>query len=165
MDASPPAAPSREWSLRRATTADSSAVRELVFRVLQEYGLKPDPDGADADLLDLDAHYSGVGGWFGVLVDAGQQVAGSVGVHRVEGTTFEIRKMYLAREHRGRGLGRSLLERGLTEAKRLGARRVVLETASVLREAVRLYERRGFQVLPGCPNVCRCDLVMGLDLV
>ncbi len=164
MTALPSTAPGREWLLRPATTADSGAVRSLVFRVLEEYGLKPDPGGADADLFDLGAHYPQVGGWFGVLVDPTDHIVGSVGVHAVDGTTFEIRKMYLDRGCRGRGFGRGMLERGLTEAKVRGARRVVLETARVLREAVTLYERRGFRIVPGSPNVCRCDLVMELEL-
>ena len=98
-----------------------------------------------------------------MLVDPSGGVVGSVGVHPVDATTFELRKMYLERGCRGRGLGRAMLERGLTEAKVRGARRVVLETARVLREAVALYERRGFRTVPGCPNVCRCDLVMEME--
>lgn len=152
------------FALREATDADAPVVRELVFRVLAEYGLKADPDGADADLLNLEAHYAIAGGWFGVLAAPGGRIVASVGLRRMEPGVFELRKMYLEREFRGRGLGRSLLERALTEARLRGGRRIVLETATVLREAVAMYERYGFRRLEDCPNVCRCDRVMALEL-
>lgn len=39
-----------------------------------------------------------------------------------------------------------------------------LATARVLREAVALYERRGFRPVAKPPPACRCDLVMELIL-
>jgi ribosomal protein S18 acetylase RimI-like enzyme len=41
---------------------------------------------------------------------------------------------------------------------------MTLETATVLREAVALYERHGFRRRPESPQVCRCDLVMEREL-
>ncbi len=150
--------------LREATNADADQVRELVFRVLSEYGLRGDPRGADADLEDLESNYSRAGGWFGVLVNSEGRILASVGLRRVDAATAELRKMYMEGQFRGRGLGRSLLERALTEARVRGFRKVTLETATVLREAVSLYERHGFRRLPENPNTCRCDLVMERQL-
>jgi putative acetyltransferase len=72
--------------------------------------------------------------------------------------------MYLARPARGRGCGRRLLEHALARAAALGFTRVVLETASVLREAVALYERSGFRPYVSEHLAARCDTAYYLDL-
>lgn len=152
------------WRLRNARRGDEAATQALVFGILAEYGLRPDPEGTDRDLYDLEGAYAGAGGWFAVLVDAADQVRASVGLMPVGNGTVELRKMYLDRALRGRGLGRHLLDRALGEARRRGFRRMTLETASVLREAVALYERHGFRRSSHAPQVCRCDLTMEREL-
>ena len=54
-------------------------------------------------------------------------------------------KMYLDSSFRGQGLGKKLLEMSLDKARELGFRRVTLETASVLKEALQLYQHYGFK--------------------
>src|SRR5688572_15570662 len=105
------------WALRSATNEDREAVERLVFAVLAEHGLKPDPAGTDADLQDLEASYLQSGGTFDVLVDDRGNVIGSVGLCRVSETTCELRKMYLERAARGEGWGRRLLEHAITQAR------------------------------------------------
>lgn len=152
------------YTWRPARTADANALRGLIFGILREYGLQPSPDGTDADLADVEVGFAQQGGWFEVLLDAEQTIVGSVGLFPLRPGTLELRKMYLAAPHRGRGLGRALLDRALTEARRRGAVRVTLETATVLKEALALYERAGFRRQPFAPHVCRCDVVMDLEL-
>lgn len=148
--------------IRPATNADSAAVKALVFGVLTEYGLRPAPDSTDADLDDLEGHYRG--GGFSVLEAEDGTIVGSVGICALSPGVCELRKMYLSGKFRGRGLGRQLLDHGLAEARRLGFRRVVLETASVLKEAIRLYERYGFRPYQPDHMAARCDQAYCLDL-
>jgi putative acetyltransferase len=152
------------YTLGPATNDDRSAVQQVVFGVLAEYGLSPDPGGTDADLRDLDASYHSAGGSFDVLIDESGTVVGTVALARVSETTCELRKMYLARSARGQGWGRRLLEHALVRAGELGFTRVVLETASVLREAIALYERSGFRPYVPAHLAARCDTAYYLDL-
>lgn len=57
----------------------------------------------------------------------------------------EIRRMYVHREHRRRGLGRAVLAHLEDEARRLAYRRLVLETGCKQVAAMRLYETSGFR--------------------
>jgi putative acetyltransferase len=155
--------PDLQPRIRAATNADGPAVRALVFIVLAEYGLFPDPAATDADLDDLEACYWASGGSFSVLVSA-DQVVGCVGIVPVEAGVCELRKMYLSRCHRGRGLGRALLDHALAEARRRGFARVRLETASVLQEAIALYVRNGFRPFSPGHLAARCDQAFILDL-
>jgi GNAT superfamily N-acetyltransferase len=151
-------------SIRPATNADIPAVRELVFSVLAEFGLKPDPAATDADLSDIRSTYFDRGGRFDVLVNATGGIVGSGGLYAVDRKTVELRKMYLRAEVRGKGQGKRLLDRALAEARRMGFRRMTLETAGVLKAAVAMYERYGFRPYKAAHCSCRCDQTCYLDL-
>ena len=151
-------------TLRAATNDDRAVVESLVFSILAEYGLEPDPTGIDSDLNDIHASYHVSGGAFDVLLDDSGEIIGTVGLFRISPSTCELRKMYLVRSARGRGLGRRLLEHALARATGLGFSRVVLETASVLKDAIALYERYGFQRYTPDHLASRCDEAYYLDL-
>lgn len=150
--------------LREATNADGRTVKALVYAVLEEYGLKPDPGCTDADLSDIEQSYFARGGTFCVLESQDGSIVGAYGLYPIEDRTCELRKMYLRRDYRGQGLGKRLLEDALAAARRLGFARVVLETASVLKKATALYECYGFA--PHQPDHLspRCDQAYLLDL-
>ncbi|MCV3214192.1 GNAT family N-acetyltransferase [Plectonema radiosum NIES-515] len=78
-------------------------------------------------------------------------------IHRGE-KAVEIRKMYLLPTARGLGLGKYLLQQ-LEEAIAFrGFQQIWIETASVLAEAVKLYESSGYQPATGV-ETARCDRV------
>ena len=56
----------------------------------------------------------------------------------------ELKRMYVAPELRGKGIGRALLTRLEAEARALGLTRLVLETGTRQTEALALYRRAGF---------------------
>ncbi len=147
--------------LRQATNADSGAIWELIFSILNEYSLKPDPDGTNADLVDIESHYRG--GWF-IVLEINHTIIGSVAIYPKSSQTFELRKMYLHSNWRGRGYGRILLDQAIDKARILGASQLVLSTASVLVEAVDLYQSYGFTPSSETAAADRCDQVWELDL-
>jgi putative acetyltransferase len=150
--------------LRYATNADRERIRSLVYGVLEEYGLQPDPGATDADLDDIERSYFARGGTFHVLEDEDGSIVGAYGLYPLADQTCELRKMYLHRDYRGKGLGRHLLEDALARARRSGFTKITLETASVLREAIRLYERYGFKPCEADHLSCRCDQAYALKL-
>jgi putative acetyltransferase len=150
--------------IRAATNDDRERIELLVFSVLEEYGLKPDPDGKDADLNDIEANYFKRGGCFEVIEDGEGNLIGSIGIYPVELHTCELRKMYFAPSLRGKGFGRKVLETTIKQAKSLGFARMTLETVSVLKEAIRLYERFGFRPCQPKQLSGRCDSAYVLEL-
>jgi putative acetyltransferase len=59
----------------------------------------------------------------------------------------ELKRMYVAPEMRGRGIGRALLDRLEAEARTLGLARLVLETGTRQAEALALYRHAGFTAI------------------
>ena len=152
------------FTLRPAHGDDTSAVQKMVYGILSEYGLKPDPDGTDRDIGDIGTHYLARGGGFDVVVAPDGAIVGSCGIDPEQDGACELRKMYLRRDVRRQGLGKRLLSRAIAFARGRGFSRIELETASVLREAISLYESAGFRPLPGRSRVARCDRAFVMDL-
>ena len=149
---------------RRASNEDREEVTRLVYGVLKEYGLEPDPAATDADLADIEQSYFVRGGTFVVLEDQDGSIIGAYGLYPLDNQTCELRKMYLHKSQRGKGLGKSLMEGALEEAIRLGFARMTLETASVLKEAIALYESYGFVEYEPDHLSARCDQAYFLEL-
>ena len=130
-------------TFRRATNEDREQVANLIFGVLLEFGLTPSPDTTDADLKDIEKNYLTRGGLFELIENRGGLI-GTVGLYPIDGEVCELRKMYLLPQARGTGLGKYILERTVDQARRLGFRKIVLETSSKLEAAIQLYRSFGF---------------------
>jgi putative acetyltransferase len=130
--------------IRLASNCDRERVVALVFGVLSEYGLPAEPESKDSDLNDIESNYIDSGGVFELIEDREGNLLGTYGLYPLDRDTCELRKMYFLPQIRGLGLGRRILERAVGHARRLGFKAMVLETISVLKEAIRLYTRFGF---------------------
>lgn len=62
--------------------------------------------------------------------------------------TAEMKRVYVDPDHRGKGLGRELLFRLEADARMNGFRTMILETGEPLKEAMELYKRAGYKVIP-----------------
>ncbi len=148
---------------RSAINADCQNIQNLVFSVLREYGLEPDLPGTDRDIADIEANYTNRGGVFELLETMDGELVGTVGLYPLNGETVELRKMYFSPKLRGRGIGRETLQRMIETAKTLGFKRIYLETATVLVEAVKLYEKFGFAPTDE-KHTPRCDAAYTLTV-
>jgi GNAT superfamily N-acetyltransferase len=79
------------------------------------------------------------------VISAQGKIVGCWGLYPMDEGACELRKMYLSPEVRGLGLGKETLRRALSRGKELGFRRMTLETASALKDAIRLYKAAGFR--------------------
>ena len=86
------------------------------------------------------------------VVEHEGKIAGGGGIYPTDGLpadTCELVKMYLLPEARGKGMGRAMIERCITEAQIQGFGRIYLETMPELNKAVKVYEQFGFHYLQG----------------
>lgn len=151
------------YTLRAADPTDFDAIWDLIHTALAGYGLMMDAGTIDRDLLDIQGNYWDSGGMFYILMDS-DRVIGTVALRREREGTFELCRMYLAEEYRGQGLGRGLLQFAMDQAKARGGREVYLKTASVLKEAVALYQKCGFVVEAEKDVGGNCDVMMRMRL-
>ncbi len=91
---------------------------------------------------------------------------GTCALRKVDDETYELVKMAVTPAAQGRGIGAELAGYAVERARKLGARRVVLETNSRLRAANRVYEKLGFVRTERGPSgeYERADVAMELRL-
>lgn len=84
--------------------------------------------------------------------DIDGEIVGGAGIYPSDGLpadTCELVKMYLLPKARGIGLGKTLIEKVLLFAKEQGYKNVYIETMPELKQAMKVYEKFGFEYLPG----------------
>jgi GNAT superfamily N-acetyltransferase len=73
------------------------------------------------------------------------QLAGIACLKELTSDIGEIKRMYVRPEHRGKGIGQTLLNRLLEESGQIGYRRVRLDSARFMKEAHQMYKKIGFK--------------------
>lgn len=147
----------QDFLIRDWQTKDKIPTATLIEKVLTEYGLPWQPEIADRDVVEVEKFYLEAGGGFWVVEKQGEIVGTSAYYPIKRGNkAVEIRKMYLDPQVRGKGLGKFLLKQLELAIASKGFIEIWLETASVLSEAVKLYESFGYQRLQEV-ETARCD--------
>ena len=79
---------------------------------------------------------------------------------------FELAKMAVHPDQQGQGIGRLLLEQCVQYARQRGATRIILTTNDILKPALQVYHKAGFEDLPINPDsrYVRGNLAMQLIL-
>ncbi len=95
----------------------------------------------------------------------GERVIGTAGLFKDSGLEYELIKMAVDPQYRGRGIGKLLLEECIGRARELGAVKISLFSNSRLTTALRLYENYGFRhvAVTGAPFET-ADVKMELNL-
>jgi len=71
--------------------------------------------------------------------------------------TVEVKRMYTAPEHRGKGLASMVLRELEKWAKELSYRKCILETGKKQQEAVALYPKLGYKIIPNYGQYAEMD--------
>ena len=135
----------RDILIRSFQPSDAAAFRELNEHWIEKwFGL----EDVDRKLLnDPENNVLRTGGHIFIAVSDGRPV-GCCALLAEKPGVYELGKMAVAEEYRGRGIGRQILEYVIEQARVLGARSLVLASNSILANAIHLYESLGFRHLP-----------------
>jgi ribosomal protein S18 acetylase RimI-like enzyme len=99
--------------------------------------------GFEAELAGLPGRYAPPSGC--LLLPMEEDVpAGCVALRDLGDGTCEMKRLYVAPTHRGRGVGRLLVEEVVRRAGRMGYRRMVLDSFPEMAGALALYREQGF---------------------
>jgi putative acetyltransferase len=151
--------------IRRENIA-SPVVEALIRALNAELSRMYPEEGATHFGLDPDEVAEGRGAFLVAYAEGNPVACGAL--RRLDADSAEIKRMYVGPGARGRGIGRAVLAALEAEARRLGVRRIVLETGTRQTEALALYAKAGFERIPlfgeyiGSPLTSVC---MAKDLV
>lgn len=140
-------------TIRPIEPTDNRELANIIRTALAEFGAnKPGTVYFDPTTDNLYELFRQEGSAYFVAVSDSGALLGGCGIFPTEGLPAgccELVKMYLSKAARGQGLGRQLIDIALEKARSLGYRQVYLETMPELRQAVSVYEKFGFDYLPG----------------
>jgi len=156
----------KDFSFSQAEApAQIAQARELFLEYAQSLGFSLCFQNFDRELASLPGDYAPPGGRL-LLAEYQGQLAGCVALHRLEDDICEMKRLYLRPQFRGKGLGHTLADRIIAEARHIGYRRMRLDTVEpVMKDAVAMYRRIGFrEIAPYCANPIAGALYMELRL-
>lgn len=120
-----------------------------------------EPEGAAlaaAHLAEMERRYGAEDEWDGLVPDQlappngtflvawiEDEAVGCGGLRRIDDTTGEIKRMFVAESARRHGVARAVLVELERTAQRLGFERLILETGILQPEAIALYESHGYE--------------------
>jgi len=125
--------------------ADSSQV-EIMRGLFREYAdwLKVDLCFQDfeRELRELPGEYAPPSGCLLLAMEESEAV-GCIALRKITDDTCEMKRLYVRKIARGRGLGRRLCERLMSAARAKGYAKMRLDTLPSMREAISLYRSFG----------------------
>ncbi len=131
--------------IRPAEDADAVGMIDLIGGVWSEYpGCVLDVDREEPDLRAIATAYARKGGTFWIGADPSGRVVGSAGLVPVGDAKMELKKLYVARSHRGAGLGTRLLGWVESEARRRGTAVLELWSDTRFLDGHAFYERHAY---------------------
>ena len=156
--------------IRPIEPGDNEALAKVIRTALAEFGAnKPGTVYFDPTTDALYELFRTPGSFYYVAT-IDEVIVGGCGIFPTENLpqgTCELVKLYLAKEARGTGLGKQLMEISLSWAKQNGYTQVYLESMPELAKAVSIYEKVGFKALDhplGNSGHCGCDIWMLKEL-
>lgn len=127
-----------------ATSGEIESAREL----FQEYASWLDVDlcfqNFTQELASLPGVYAPPRGRL-LIASLDSEPVGCVALRPAEGSSCEMKRLFVRPRFRGQGFGRCLAERVIAEARALGYTHMVLDTLPMMAGAITLYEALGFK--------------------
>jgi putative acetyltransferase len=153
-------------SYRLIEEKDNIDIAKLIRTVLEEFGVNrpgtvytdPTTDNLHELFQEKNAYY--------YLATYNYKIIGGCGIYPTIGlpeNCIELVKLYLNKDFRGLGVGKTLIEKAISKAKELNYRQIYLESLPELNNAVNLYNKIGFKKIEkrlGNSGHYACDIIM-----
>jgi len=139
------------YTIRTIEQKDNAQIASVIREVSEEFGLAAESGFAVSDpILDnLYQVYQHPNSQYWVIENNHGVILGGGGISPLQGDSsiLEIQKMYFTAEIRGHGFAKQILNLAFEFARQQGFNFCYLETTADLWQAVKLYEKLGFEHL------------------
>lgn len=146
------------------TTEEWAAARRLVDEYARSLGIDLSFQDFDREMASLPEEYGPPGGGF-LLAEQDGMFVGCGGFRRLTAATCEMKRLYVAPNGRGLGIGRALALRLIDDARSRGYTAIRLDTLPAMSAARRMYAALGFkEIAPYRYNPVEGTMFMELAL-
>ncbi|WP_442588311.1 bifunctional helix-turn-helix transcriptional regulator/GNAT family N-acetyltransferase [Pedobacter sp. AW31-3R] len=156
--------------LRESTAVEIISYRpehKTVFKQLNEEWITTwfKMEDSDHKSLDHPQEYILDKGGFIFIAMYNAEPLGTCALIKMDNHTFELAKMAVSPKAKGKGIGGLLGNAVIEKAKEMGANRLYLESNTMLKPAINLYNKLGFKKITGPPSPYeRANIQMELKL-
>ncbi|HZH67538.1 MAG TPA: GNAT family N-acetyltransferase [Flavisolibacter sp.] len=141
----------QEITIRTIEEKDNAAIANVIRRTLEEFGANHPGTVYYDDATDaLYSVFQNTNRSIYFIAERNDEVVGGGGIFPSAGLpedTCELVKMYLLPHVRGIGLGKKLIQQCIDFAKQAGYQNIYLETMPELKQALKTYEKFGFEYI------------------
>ncbi|MGA2255771.1 MAG: GNAT family N-acetyltransferase [Thermoguttaceae bacterium] len=123
------------------------AARQLLVEYADFLGVDRCFQSFQQELDGLPGDYAPPHGQLLLAIDCDRAV-GCVAIRNLGDGICEMKRLYVQPGHRGKGMGRTLAEAVIQEARSIGYEKMRLDSLTSLKEAVGLYRTLGFIEIP-----------------
>lgn len=139
-------------------------VRQLFEEYWQSFGFTPCFQNFAAEAAGLPGYYAPPAGRLALALD-GREPVGCVALRPLDAARAEAKRLYVRPAFRGQGAGLALLQWVIAEARAANYRELRGDTMPVMRQALAMYARLGFeQTGPYAPDATPGAIYLRLPL-
>ena len=135
----------REFSLLDQTGINTLQ-KEFMIEFFPEYANDPRQYEWNADIYDINKYYIKQGGKIWVT-EIDRYIAGFGGFRRVNPHTAEIKRVRINAQHRGQGLGKSIVNQIEKYCKAAGISKILVDTDNRFEVAKAMYTKLGYVIV------------------
>ena len=158
------------YTIRKIEPKDNLKIASVIRNIFEELDApKVGTAYADPHLNTLFEVYQAKNEIYFIVEEDGI-ILGGCGIGNLMDAEFkicELQKMYLAKEARGKGIAKELMQKCLEFAKQVGYDKCYIETLPFMKDAQKLYVKSGFAYIDaplGSTGHNACDVFMMKDL-
>ncbi len=133
--------------IKAKTESELNFIRELFSEYFSRYGKHLGNQDFEKELSGLPGKYASPKGCLLLALD-GDLPAGCIGIKPFEEHSCEMGRLYVKDKFRNRGIGLKLVKIFLEETRKMGYKKILLDTLPELKSAIKLYKSLGFSEIP-----------------
>lgn len=147
-----------------ATLSTSRTIRKQIISMIEniqrnEFSIQVS-ESANLCILKAEENYyfnKTYNFWY--AVDESGKIIGSIGLRQIDEETGQVKKFFVAKEYRGKGIAQKLMESMRKAALKHGFHTLYLGTVDVLKAAHKFYDKAGFE------RIAKTELPNGFELI
>ena len=130
--------------IQAETTGHINIAKELFIEYAKSLNFELCFQDFDKEVTELPGAYSPPEGRL-FLAEYGGEIAGCIALRKLEKEICEMKRLYVKPQFRGHNIGKNLVEKLIEDARKIGYKKMRLDTVPAMQTAQKLYKSIGFK--------------------